>query len=210
MEGMVMGDTNGNGKARKCSVSGCERSYCAKGLCYAHYRQQHKGRVPGVIKKQRSTNTPPRIEYEEVSCDNPLLRGPCHSFKGGKDRGGYGVVSVSRRRKYAHRYVWEQAFGPIPDGLVIDHQCRNRACVNIGHLRLVTRTANVLENSNSPSAINSQKTRCNRGHEFTEGNTRYESRGQRVCRKCGLMRTRIWLLKQKLRRRGTRPDMASI
>lgn len=39
-----------------------------------------------------------------------------------------------------HRWVWEQANGPIPNGYEIDHKCRNRACCNIDHLQLLTIT----------------------------------------------------------------------
>lgn len=36
-----------------------------------------------------------------------------------------------------HRYVWEQAYGKIPDGYEIDHICRNRACCNLEHLQML-------------------------------------------------------------------------
>ncbi|MGH2838441.1 MAG: HNH endonuclease [Thermoleophilaceae bacterium] len=42
----------------------------------------------------------------------------------------------------AHRFFWEQAKGPVPDGLVLDHLCGNRACVNPEHLEVVTRGVN--------------------------------------------------------------------
>ena len=37
-----------------------------------------------------------------------------------------------------HRYAWEEAYGPIPDGMMIDHICHNRTCVDVDHLRLAT------------------------------------------------------------------------
>ena len=36
-----------------------------------------------------------------------------------------------------HRYVWEQAYGKIPDGYEIDHICKNRACCNLEHLQML-------------------------------------------------------------------------
>lgn len=54
--------------------------------------------------------------------------------------GGYVKVSVNNRIEFAHRVVYEALRGPIPDGLVIDHLCRNRACVNPSGLKSARRS----------------------------------------------------------------------
>jgi hypothetical protein len=57
---------------------------------------------------------------------------------------GYGSVGgPGQRMLYAHRVYYEEANGPIPDGLVIDHLCRQSACVNPDHLEAVTQSENV-------------------------------------------------------------------
>ena len=64
------------------------------------------------------------------------------------DGPGYGQFELGggsrqkRNRTYAHRFAYEQAKGAIPDGLEIDHLCRNRRCVNPDHLEAVTHQEN--------------------------------------------------------------------
>lgn len=67
----------------------------------------------------------------------------CLVWMGQLNGDGYGVLSVGNKYVRAHRQSWENANGPVPDGLELDHLCRNRACVEPNHLEPVTTGENV-------------------------------------------------------------------
>lgn len=66
----------------------------------------------------------------------------CWEWVGSKNGGNYGKLGVSGTTIYAHRISYELHKGPIPDGMHVDHICRNRSCVNPDHLRTVTNKQN--------------------------------------------------------------------
>lgn len=78
---------------------------------------------------------------------------------------GYGALNVNRVSTLAHRFSYEMNKGPIPAGLVIDHLCRNRACVNPDHLEVVSQRENCLRGEGI-SAIRARQTHCANGHPF--------------------------------------------
>jgi hypothetical protein len=96
---------------------------------------------------------------------------------------GYGGITIENRQCLAHRVVYELLVGPIPEGMELDHLCRNRCCVNPDHLEVVTKKENVLRGIGL-SAQNARKTHCKNGHIFDEVNT-YLWNGKRICRECG-------------------------
>lgn len=70
-------------------------------------------------------------------------RGECHVWTGGRNNKGYGSLRLSEgKTALAHRFIYEQTVGPIPGDLTIDHLCRNKLCVNVEHLEVVTRSEN--------------------------------------------------------------------
>ena len=115
----------------------------------------------------------------------------CWEWTGAKTGKGYGNFTITPHSLWAcaHRVAYEVLVGPIPDGLFIDHLCRNRACVNPSHMEPVTNKVNILRGE-SPWAQRARMTHCANGHEFTPDNTRIRPNGTRSCRACTRERNR--------------------
>lgn len=109
----------------------------------------------------------------------------CWEWTGAKDPKGYGKVTRGRSGEgtmLSHRAVYEFLVGKIPEGLVLDHLCRNPSCVKPTHLEPVTQRENTVRGVGPASR--SKWTSCSKGHEYTESNTHFQKNGTRACKKC--------------------------
>jgi hypothetical protein len=106
----------------------------------------------------------------------------CWDWTGALNSKGYGSVAHKGRVWSTHRLAYELLVGPIPDGLQLDHLCRNRSCCNPDHLEPVTPKVN------SERGAQATKMHCVRGHALAGENLLIKKRGQlspvRNCRTC--------------------------
>lgn len=156
----------------QCSIEDCERRLFAKSWCQRHYRAW---REHGDPLYQRPT-------VEERFWVKVERTPGCSLWLGGCIPEGYGRFWDGERRIGAHVWAYERYVGPVPAGMVLDHLCRVRRCIEVKHLQPVTNKENVLRGV-SPWAMNARKTHCPQGHLFDEQNT-YHYDGERHCRAC--------------------------
>lgn len=154
------------------------------------------------------------------------MDGTCWIWTGRRNAAGYGQLEAGGRPWKAHRYVYTQVKGPIPDGLTLDHLCRRPACVNPDHLQPVSMAENLRRaeanriidrvESLSVAAValrapaatrgvdgrpNSRKVECPKGHPYDDENTLHVKEGRR-CRTC-----RREQVREAQRRRRARLDL---
>jgi hypothetical protein len=102
---------------------------------------------------------------------------------------GYGQFFETKTEPHlAHRWAYQFLRAEIPEGLVLDHLCRNKLCVNPWHLEPVTQRVNIMR-GDSFIARQVISAHCHRGHPFDGVNTYYrKDRPGRQCRACAAMR----------------------
>lgn len=106
----------------------------------------------------------------------------CWLWFGATAGNGYGSFYNGDRMVSAHSFSYLHNVGQVPNGLELDHLCRQRCCVNPDHLEPVTRRENTKRGIAGHHMRG--KSQCDRGHPFDESNTHWRPDGRRTCKKC--------------------------
>lgn len=122
-----------------------------------------------------------------IICEPTTLETGCWEWPHAVVHNGYGQASVAGWPRRVHRLVYEHFRGPVPDGLELDHLCRNRRCANHDHLEAVPHQVNV-HRGEGLAAQNAKKTECVHGHSLAGSNLHIhvDKKGgvHRYCREC--------------------------
>lgn len=155
-----------------CVIDDCdgiapEGSYCLKHLTrWIRYGDASVNKKPGMYGPAAA------LEARTQKSSDP---DGCWIWTGAIDGSGYGTMRIKNKSYSTHRVAYELARGEIPEGLFIDHLCRNRLCVNPSHMEPVTHVENQRR---------ARSEFCERGHPMSGDNLRVTAAGRRSCREC--------------------------
>lgn len=122
----------------------------------------------------------------------------CWVWTGALNKAGYGAIGSGTKVLRTHRVAYEHFVGPIPDGLQLDHLCRNRACCNPAHLEPVTNLENWKRGEHHVAKF-SRDLVCKHGHDLSVEGAMYTRRnGTKLCRTCVLANNKAYRDRRKV------------
>ena len=133
---------------KTCSIDGCDGKFYGRSWCQKHYRLWYDHGDPQADRRKNYA-TP-----QDAFRARTVRDGDCLVWTGALKENGYATLRHGGRLVYVHRWAWEAANGPTPEGMQVDHTCWNRACVELSHLRLATSAENT-RNMSGPMKTNS-------------------------------------------------------
>lgn len=170
---------------RECTRCRTIRTIRARGLCGSCYNRISLYGDTAPDKVNRTAD-----EWMVVLDRTP---GQCWLWPGRGHSHGYGSAKADGKWRLAHRYVYSRLVGVIPDGMTLDHLCKNKLCVNPEHLEVVTRAENLRRAVSDRTTQKPRVPRCTHGDE----DLYVDPSGKRVCRICRRERTRLWRSERK-------------
>lgn len=119
-----------------CTFDGCGRVHNSHGYCLTHSRQYRNGLDLMQIKRKAPIGAAELDAF--IVANTKIMANGCHEWAAAKNDQGYAMVGNRR----LHRLIYEREHGALDPGQQVDHQCRNRSCINMSHLKSVTNKLN--------------------------------------------------------------------
>lgn len=124
---------------KPCSVQDCDNPSLCKSMCRTHYKRMARNGHLELV----GWPPAPRIPLAERFWSRVEKTSGCWIWQGRLDTGGYGTIGHEGKTLRAHRVAFELSGNELTDGLVIDHLCQVKRCVNPDHMEQVTQAENV-------------------------------------------------------------------
>lgn len=162
----------------------CQRWYRVRALKHIPFASTMCGKCASHIASNAAAEKSREVPFmERLMANLDITPGGCWTWTGHCYSNGYSIIAWRATQHLGHRLSFRFFRGEIPDGLQLDHLCRNRACVNPTHLEPVT----AMENTRR-----AMRSHCVNGHPFDVENT-WMHKGKRYCRECRRRRVREYL-----------------